>query len=216
MHFLITGTDTGVGKSFITFNIAKALRYRGVKVACLKPIETGVKDIPSDGKLLSEATGQPLEEVVPITFSLPLAPYSAALEEGRDIDLQLIKERFEELKARNRVVLVEGAGGVSVPIVRGYDYSDLARDLGLKVILVARAGLGTINHTYLTYFYLKAKGLDLAGIVMNGFRGVDVSERTNPKVVKELTGFEPVKIPFSESLELREEFLNSLASLVGF
>ncbi len=216
MHYLITGTDTGVGKTFITFNLARALRSRGIDVACFKPVETGVEDIPADGRMLSEATGQAVEEVVPVSFRLPLAPYSAMLEGEGTISIETIKEKFSYLRKNREVVLVEGAGGISVPILKGYDYSDLAKELGLKVIIVARAGLGTINHTYLTYFYLISRGLKVVGIVMNGFKGEDVSERTNPRVIEELTGIRPVKVPFSEKPELEETYLKELLSLVGF
>ncbi len=215
MHLFITGTDTGVGKTFITYNLAIALRERGVSVACYKPVETGVQDLPSDGSLLAKATAQPLEEVVPITFRLPLAPYAASIEKGVPLDISSIKEFFFRLKRKYELILVEGAGGIAVPILKDYDYSDLAKDLDLKVVIVARAGLGTINHTYLTYRYAKSKGLQVAGIVLNGFRGEDVSERTNPRIVEELTGIRPVEIPFSQGETLAQEYLDRLLSLVG-
>ncbi|MDQ7081889.1 MAG: dethiobiotin synthase [Aquificota bacterium] len=88
---LITGTDTGVGKTYVTYNLALALRKKGVKVGCFKPVETYVRDIPEDGLLLSEATGQPVDEVVPVRFSLPLSPYAAEMEEGRPVDLGFLK-----------------------------------------------------------------------------------------------------------------------------
>lgn len=215
MHLLVTGTDTGVGKTFITYNLALALKRKGARVACYKPVETGVEELPQDGVLLSKATGQPLHEVVPLTFKLPLAPYSATLEEGSEVNLEFLKNGFYELVQRYDVVLVEGAGGLSVPLLKDYDYSDLAKDWGLELLIVARATLGTINHTYLTYTYAVSKGLKVKGVVMNGFKGEDISERTNPKVVYERTGVEPLKIPYIQGMELEGKYLDKLSSLVG-
>ncbi len=215
MYLLITGTDTGVGKTFITYNLALALKEKGIKVACFKPVETGVKDIPEDGKLLSSATGQPLEEVVPFRYKLPLSPYAGYLEEGWKVDLEQVKSKFFDLKGKYEVVLVEGAGGIAVPIVKDYDYSDLAKDLDLEVLIVARAGLGTLNHTFLTCFYVQRKGLKIKGIVLNRFTGKDVSERTNPTIISERLGIEPIKIRESYSGKVSQEEKKALLDLVG-
>ncbi len=212
---LITGTDTGVGKTFITYNLALALKERDIRVGCFKPIETYVRDVPEDGSLLSRATGQRVEEVVPVRFRLPLSPYAAKIEEGGDFSLEFLRERFEELKGRYELLLVEGAGGIAVPIDRNYTYADLAGDWGLEVIVVARAGLGTLNHTYLTYFYAKSRGLNVRGIVLNRFEGRDVSERTNPRIVEEMTGIKPILIPKVQGIELPQAERENLLELVG-
>ena len=214
--FLITGTDTSIGKSFITYNLALALRERGIKVGCFKPVETFVLDQPQDGLLLSKATGQSLEEIVPVRFKLPLAPYSATIEEGKDFSLEELKERFTELKNRYEVLLVEGAGGLAVPLKKNYTYCNLALDWGIPILIVARAGLGTINHTFLTWFYAREKGVKAQGIVLNGFTGEDVSEETNPRVIEEMTGLKPVLIKKHEGLEITSEEKLSLLELVGF
>ena len=212
---LITGTDTGVGKTFITYNLALALKERGVKVGCFKPVETYVEDIPEDGFLLSKATGQSVYEVVPVRFHLPLSPYAATIEEKRDFSLEYLKEKFEELRRRYDILLVEGAGGIAVPIKRNYTYGDLAKDWDLPLIIVARAGLGTLNHTFLSWFYAKNLGLEVRGIVMNGFAGEDPSERTNPRIVEEMTGIKPVKVPKIKGSELPGEVRAKLLKLVG-
>ena len=213
---LITGTDTGVGKTFITYNLAKALKERGYKVACFKPVETYVKDVPEDGLLLSKATGQSVDEVVPVRFSLPLSPYAGIIEEKKDFSLEELKERFERLKENNEFVLVEGAGGIAVPIKRNYTYANLAKEWELDVLIVARAGLGTINHTYLTWFYAKEMKLRIKGIILNGATGKDISERTNPLIIEEMTGIKPIVVPKSEGVELekeeREKLLNYFLS----
>ncbi len=213
---LITATDTGVGKTFISYNLVYALKERGVKVGYLKPIETNVKDVPQDGSLLCSLTGQDLEEAVPVRYSLPLSPYAGILEEKRDFSLAGLKEHYLRLLERYEFLVVEGAGGVAVPIKRGYNYAHLALDWGLPILLVARAGLGTINHTYLSYFYAKSMGLNILGIVMNGFEGKDVSERTNPIIVEELTGIKPLQVPRVDGLILEPPLRDSLVSLVGF
>jgi len=213
---LITATDTGVGKTFISYNLVYALREKGIKVGYLKPVETDVKDIPQDGALLASLTGQSLEEVVPVRFSLPLAPYAGILEEGKDFSLEDLRRHYEMLLEKYELVIVEGAGGVAVPIKKDYNYANLAKDWNLRTLLVARAGLGTINHTFLSWYYMKSMGVEPMGIVMNGFEGKDVSERTNPLIIGELTGLKPLEIPKVEGLILPSEYRNLLAELVGF
>ncbi len=211
---LITGTDTGVGKTYVTYNIARFLKGKGIRVGCFKPVETHVRGTPQDGSLLAEATGQPVDEVVPVRFSLPLSPYAAQMEEGREVDLEELRDRFLELRSKYEVLLVEGAGGIAVPIRKGYTYGDLALDWELDVLIVGRAGLGTLNHTYLTWFYAVSKGLNVIGIVLNGFTGEDVSERTNPRIVEEMTGIRPVCLPKTEGYRAEEKDILPLLDLI--
>lgn len=213
---LITATDTSVGKTFISYNLVYALKERGVKVGYLKPVETDVSDMPQDGSLLASVTGQPLEEVVPVRFRLPLSPYAGTLEEGKEVSLDSLKRHYEEMLKRYDFIVVEGAGGVAVPVKRDYNYAHLARDWSLKTLLVARAGLGTINHSFLSWYYMKSMDVEPIAIVMNGFEGKDVSERTNPTIVKELTGLKVVQIPKIEGLLLPSNYRDLLAELVGF
>lgn len=213
---LITATDTGVGKTFVSYNLAYALKERGLKVGYLKPVETDVKDMPQDGSLLASLTGQSLEEVVPVRFSLPLSPYAGILEEGKDFSLKELKHHYKGLLERYDFLIVEGAGGVAVPIKKDYNYAHLAKDWNLKTLLVARAGLGTINHTFLSWHYMKSMDVEPIAVVMNGFEGKDVSERTNPFIVRELTGLKVLELPKIEGLLLPSEYRKLLAELVGF
>jgi len=103
-----------------------------------------------------------------------------------------------------------------VPIKKDYDYARLSKDWGLPILIVARAGLGTINHTFLTYFYAKSMGLTLLGIVMNGFEGKDVSERTNARIVQELTGIKPLELSKIDGLLLPADSRRALAKFIGF
>ncbi len=213
---LVTGTDTGVGKTFITYNIARGLRDKGVKVACFKPVETGVDDVPGDGQMLARATGQDIDEVVLYRAKKPLAPYSAMLEGELIISIEKIVERYRELRDKNDVVLVEGAGGIAVPIVKGYTYADLAKDLDTEVLIVARAVLGTINHSVLTVEYARKRGLKLTGLILNMYTGKDPSEKTNPEVIYQMTGLKPLIIRKYENMEIEGHELSALLDLIGF
>jgi dethiobiotin synthetase len=189
-NYFITGTDTGVGKTHVTALLLAELRRRGIRAAAMKPIacgRDGRHDAEQYGALMNHE--QPLDVMNPVYLRHPLAPIVAAKLECRRIDLRQIHSAFRLLSSVYRPVLVEGAGGLLVPIKRDYFVGDLARDLKLPVIIVARLGLGTINHTLLTVRQAQAMGLQVAGIVLNdttGHRGL--AERTNIKVIPELTG----------------------------
>jgi len=166
----VTGTDTGVGKTVVACALARALRARGVALGVLKPVETGVGPAgPLDALALREAAGapDPIGEVCPEALALPAAPAVAARAEGRALDLGRIRAVAARLRARHDFLLVEGAGGALVPLAPGFDTLDLAKELGLPVLVVARGALGTINHTLLTLEALAARGLPLAGVVVS-------------------------------------------------
>jgi dethiobiotin synthetase len=166
----VSGTDTGVGKTTVACALLRGLRARGLDVGAMKPIETGVGDAgPLDAlALLAAARSEdPIELVCPERYALPAAPSVAAAREGRDADVPRLCAAFAALAARHRLVVVEGAGGLLVPITKSFDMADLALALGLPVLVVARASLGTINHTRLTLAALAARGLRLAGVVIS-------------------------------------------------
>ena len=166
----VTGTGTGVGKTVVACALIRALRARGIDVGAMKPVETGVgADGPQDAQALRAATGEadPLADVCPYAFALPAAPSVAAAREGRSIDVTRLVAGFETLAGRHAYVVVEGAGGLRVPLRGRCDMRELAAHLGLPVLLVARAALGTINHTLLSLDALAARGLRLAGVVIN-------------------------------------------------
>lgn len=166
----VTGTDTGVGKTLVGCAIVRALVARGVDVAVRKPIETGVgPEGPLDAQALRAAAGssEPLDAVCPVALPLPAAPSVAAADAGHDIPLERLLECVRAAIARHAFTLVEGAGGLLVPIAAGYAMADLARDLALPVVIVARARLGTLNHTHLTLEAARARGLRVAGVVLS-------------------------------------------------
>ncbi|MGZ4384704.1 MAG: dethiobiotin synthase [Gaiellaceae bacterium] len=160
--YFITGTDTGVGKTVVTAGLAAALRAAGMDVALLKPVQSGAaaEDPEGDAGLLGA-------ECV-YAFRAPLAPFVAARAEGRTVELEVILERARRLEAEHELLLVEGVGGLLVPLAEGLDVADLAAELALPLLVVARAGLGTVNHTLLTLEAARARRLPIAGVIFNG------------------------------------------------
>lgn len=212
----ITATDTSVGKTLVCYNIALSLRQRGVKVGYFKPVETGVYKLPEDTALLCSVTGQDIKKANCYSFKPPVSPYAASLDDKIQISKEVIKNRFEELRDEFEFLLVEGAGGICVPITKDFNYADLAKMLNIPVILVSRAGLGTINHTLLSVNYIRLMNLELLGIVMTPFEGKDISEKRNPEIIKELTNIEPLKLEKSGSLILPKSQRDALCRLIGF
>jgi dethiobiotin synthetase len=172
--FFVTGTDTGVGKTLVACALLRALRARGHDAAGMKPIETGVGEAgPLDALALRAAAGgrDSIDDVCPQRFGLPAAPTVAAAAEGRRVELWAVRRAFERLSARHDCVIAEGAGGLLVPLAERQCMADLARDLGLPLIVAARAALGTINHTLLTLEAAVARGLSVAGVVISHASG---------------------------------------------
>ena len=170
----VTGTDTGVGKTLVACALVRGLRSLGLDVGVMKPVETGVGAAgPRDALALREAAAvdDPLELVCPFALALPAAPTVAAAAEGRAIDLGTIRRAFETLASRHGCVVAEGAGGLLVPVADGASMADLARELGLPLLVVARASLGTINHTFLTLEAARTRGLRVAGVVISHSSG---------------------------------------------
>ncbi len=160
--YFVTGTDTGVGKTFVSAGILASLRRRGVSTAALKPVETGCDDEPEDAALLRAAAGH---AEVPHTYRMPAAPAVAARLEGRPVSLARIRAAFASLVAD--FCLVEGAGGLLVPYTDDLLAADVVASLGLPLLVVARASLGTINHTLLTLAEAHRRGLPIAGVILN-------------------------------------------------
>ncbi|MEW6052449.1 MAG: dethiobiotin synthase [Nitrospirota bacterium] len=198
--FFITGTDTGVGKTVITAALIKSVQTFGLRVCGMKPIETGClrEDetlIPSDGMFIKKISRMEETEndVSPCRFENPLAPFPAAEIKGRPVSLEKVHKVYHTLSRKYDAVMVEGIGGLLVPVTRDYFVLDLAKDFGLPVIVVGRPGLGTINHTMLTVKYAINEGLVVAGIIINYHHPPDSSlaEATNPEV---LTKISPVPL----------------------
>jgi dethiobiotin synthetase len=197
---LITGTDTGVGKTFVAAGLAHSLVAEGIDVGVMKPAETGHEPAdgpwPRDAKTLAAASqcGDPPDIVVPYVFTPPVAPLVAARRSGRVIEVERLADIFERISARHDFVLVEGAGGLAVPLAefgeadRLFDFADLARLLDIGLLVVARAHLGTLNHTALTIEYARRRRVPVVGVVVNGLdRSLgDASAIDNPELIEEM------------------------------
>ena len=170
----VTGTDTGVGKTVVSCALIAELRARGFSVGAIKPIETGVGAAgPLDAIALRAAAGASvaLDVICPQQFALPAAPNVAARAESREVDLAAIEAAFREIAVGRDFVVAEGAGGLLVPIKDDYNMADLARSLGLPLLIVARGALGTINHTRLTLEAAAARSLPVIGVVISHAAG---------------------------------------------
>lgn len=190
----ITGTDTGVGKTAVTAGLAGALKYKGYNVGVMKPVQSGAGSrngrlFSQDARFLIKASGCPDEEelICPVLLREALAPGVAAKMEGKNVDINRIVSAYRELEKRHDLMLVEGAGGIAVPLKDRFLISDLIKLLDIPAIIVARAGLGTINHTFLTIEYARKSGIEIIGVIINNYQG-GVVEDTNPGVIEELTG----------------------------
>ena len=194
--FFVTGTGTGVGKTFISTRLVEEARARGQRVFAFKPIETGCRLVDGiwigeDQEQLAHAAGdwQRGELRRLYNFELPRAPFVAACAAGQLIDLARVRSTFELGAMQADVVIVEGAGGWRVPITDEADMSALARLLGLPVVIVAPANLGTINHSVLTVEAVRRDGCPIAGVVLS-FRPEDdlAFARENASEIERVSG----------------------------
>ncbi|MGH9785812.1 MAG: dethiobiotin synthase [Terriglobia bacterium] len=194
---LITGTDTGVGKTFVACGLSGALRRRGLAVAPFKPAETGCafeesaqRLVPADAELLQRAaqTKAPLDTICPYRFAPPVAPWVAAEQAGVTIDSQLLERCYRELETSHDIVLVETAGGILVPLTEQFHYADLARLLRLPVLVVIGSKLGAINHARLTLEFLHSASLSVIACVLNHpHKETDPAIATNEQILRRLT-----------------------------
>jgi dethiobiotin synthetase len=179
----VTGTDTNVGKTWVSVRLVRELRCRGVDAVGMKPIECGGYE---DSQALLEASGTPgltLEDINPVHFPEPLAP--AAASEPVEIDFEKLKQKFERLTAQHDFVVVEGAGGWLVPIDESRTVADLAAHFALPVLVVAANRLGVLNHTLLTVGAIRTTSLSCCGVFLNQLDpDGDLSSRSNAKMLE--------------------------------
>lgn len=195
----ITGTDTGVGKTTLAGAIARTLRSAGVDVGVMKPVETGCrlrngKLIRADATYLKQAaqSNDSLDLMNPYPYRAPLAPRAASQLEGKMIDFDTLVDAYHLLCRRHSFVIVEGAGGLLVPLTERGDILDLILLFKLPVLVVARSGLGTLNHTLLTLRCGSAAGIRFTGVVFNQTTPwISLADKTNPGSLTERT-----EVPF--------------------
>lgn len=195
--YFITGTDTGVGKTLVASALALAVKEKGRDVAVMKPVESGCimrngNLVPLDALYHKRMLGlqESVEMLCPVRLRRPLAPVTAAELEGIKVSMTDWMPAYRNLARRYTVIFVEGAGGLAVPVSEDFMFSDMAVELGLPLIIVARSGLGTVNHTVLTIEHARSKGLRVAGIIFNRSRQgrLSLAEKTGPGLVQKLSG----------------------------
>ncbi len=212
MSLFITGTDTDVGKTRVASLLVRALREAGVDAVGFKPVCCGdrgdaealaaasrndecgmTKDKgPGDSSFAvghSPRAAVSIDDVNPVWLRPPVAPFAAAMMEGRMVDVALVRGKFAELRASHAAVVVEGAGGWLVPVTRDFSMADLAAEFALPVLVVASNRLGVLNHTLLTVESIRARGLRCAGVMLNHAQipaKNDAAVLTNAAVLGEL------------------------------
>lgn len=201
MSYFITGTDTAVGKTYVTRLLLDGLRASGVDAVGCKPVACGDRD---DAEIIATASGGlAIDAVNPLYFKSALAPYVAGLLENRTADPAAMLDACRALISAHELVLVEGAGGWEVPVAPAYRISDLAADLGLPIIIVAANRLGALNHILLTVQAIRARGLECAGIFLNQLGDeLDTAMITNKGVIEDLAG-----VPLLDHLIHGQDFI---------
>lgn len=198
-NIFVTGTGTEIGKTYIAGLLVKKLAESGAKSAYYKAAMSGnVKDeegklIPGDAKFVKDFAkiDEPLEEMCHYVYENAYSPHLAAQIEGDPVDLDFAVEKFEELKEKYNYITTEGSGGILCPLrfdEKEIYLEDFIKKCGLSSIIVADAGLGTINNVVLTAFYMKKNKMKVKGIIFNNFTQGDVMQEDNIKMCEHMTG----------------------------
>lgn len=192
----ITGTDTGVGKTIVTAGILHLLISKGFKASYFKAALSGTEEngvsIPSDTSIVCKVSelNEKFDDITPYMYKTPVSPHLASKLENRTISKEIVMEKFKQLKQKYDYIVAEGSGGIVCPLIDNkneiYLLEDLIKDLKMDVIVVARAGLGTINHTVLTVKYIKSLGIGVKGIIINGYKN-NVMCNDNIELIKKYT-----------------------------
>ena len=199
----VTGTDTEVGKTVIAGGIARVLTDNGQKVGVFKPIASGCRSdrtglVSPDAEFLAHCadSAQTLDQICPIRFREPLAPEVAVHRGAKPIEMAVIKTYYNRLAAGSDLIIVEGIGGLLVPLAKDLLLADLAGQIDLPLLIVATPSLGTINHTLLTIEAARARGLRVAGIVINSYVAdtASLAEETNPAAIERASGVKVLAI----------------------
>lgn len=192
---LITGIDTGVGKTYTALQLINAAQTSELRVSAMKPFETGctVKGknlIPQDAvQLMNKCGTADIDMVNQYRLKAPTAPFIAAMLEHKIIDLKKVFRAYAALASRSDIIIVEGAGGLLVPITKDFSFADLAKELSLMIVVVSSNKLGVINHTMLTVDCITSHGLKLLGVVLNNIdRKDDIAKTTNARALFSLLG----------------------------
>jgi dethiobiotin synthetase len=184
--FAVVGTDTGVGKTVITAGLVGMLRDDGVGAQAIKPCQTGYPP-DDDAEFVANACGTDDASTCLRRLSPPLAPEVAAQQEDVDLSYDEIVSGCTQALSEVECGVVEGIGGLRVPLASGYEVIDLIADLDLPAVVVSRSGLGTLNHTALTVEALERRSIPVSGVVLNEYEATTVAEQTNPETLEQMT-----------------------------
>lgn len=222
-NLFITGTGTDVGKTYISGLILKKLNSEGLPSAYYKAAISGNdtddkgKLIPGDAKYVKDISGigQDLESMCPYVYKTAVSPHLASQIEGNPVDLAVVKRGFSEVNKKYDYVTMEGSGGIICPLVKNEETVllwELVKDLAIPTVIVADAGLGTINSVFLNVYFMKDKGIPVKGIIMNHYHKGDVMEEDNIKMCEMLTGIKVIaKVSDGDSeLNISTELLKNL------
>ncbi|WP_017727659.1 dethiobiotin synthase [Halalkalibacterium ligniniphilum] len=204
----ITGTDTEVGKTIVAASLAAYFQNQGCDIGVFKPMMSGLKreDPNSDASLLKKMSkdSSSLKEINPFQFDEPLAPYIAAKRQGISISMEEVEQAWKEINHKHEFFLVEGAGGFMAPMGASYYTGHVAKMIDFPLVIVARPGLGTVNHTLLTIEAARNMGLTVNGVIINGLHEEkkSIAEETNPRLIEEF-GHVPVlgTLPWMDQIE---------------
>ena len=216
----ITGTDIGVGKTLIAGAIAKILTDNGLKVGVFKPIATGCRYaweglVSYDTEFLAYCANSdlPLSTITPVGYLTKAGPFVSAAREGKPMDFDKIAAAYKNICENSQIVIVEGIGGVRVPLTTEFDILDLATEFDLPAVIIARPNPGTINHTLMTIDCVRVAQLKIAGVVFNGYRASEetVAGNTAPAVIAQFGGVDILsEVPFDETVGLKESNLGEV------
>jgi dethiobiotin synthetase len=205
--FVITGTDTGVGKTVVTAGLARALSRAGRRVVAIKPLESGCADVPSrseDGAVLARATGQAAPVAALLRLRAALTPALAAEQEGVELDVDALIADVRELGGHAELALVEGAGGLRAPLSWSRDLVDVARALDASALVVGADRLGVLNHVQLTLTGLASSSVRAVGIVLSAPEQPDASTGTNAAALRRLLSGDRLADRVAELPRLRD------------
>ena len=222
----ITGTDIGAGKTVIAGAIAKILADNGLKVGVFKPIATGCHRswdglVSRDTEFLANCANSdlPLSVITPVSYLTTAGPFVSAVRERKPIDFDKIAAAYKQICQSSDLIIVEGIGGVRVPLTPQFDLLDLAVEFDLPTVIVARPNPGTVNHTLMTIDCIRSTKLKIAGVVMNSYDGTKatIAEDTASRLIGQFGGVGILaEVPFDESAcpeesDLGEVIVSSLA-----
>jgi dethiobiotin synthetase len=224
----IVGTDTDVGKTYISALLMKKLIDNNINATYYKAVLSGAYEvneriIPGDAKHVCDVSSlnEEYENIVSYSFKTPVSPHLASVLENKDISLEKINIDFNKLKDKYDFVLVEGSGGIVCPIKINERETILLEDIvkmtGFDVIIISRASVGTINHTVLTVEYLKSKNIGIKGIILNEYDENDISHIDNAKIIKKLTNTNIIAfVPKSKEFENTKDINIDLKQILNY